>query len=597
MSAPKECKTRIVDAVTEKSAEKLGKKNPELIAQTEIDTNLASLKALMKEKGGIGAIMESIDEISKKNWVKKCGVTVETIRRWIFEKGNGADKINVKYHESGIITENHSISTIETVGLKPCVGVILEAIDQNGKKVACMLHFAPQFLNKSPEEQKQHLVITRELLQEGLAKMKEAGVNIDDLSGFRAILSGESEHKNKQWENMTPAERNACNVIKILNEKGITKIEENYNPEIDYRTLNYNIKTGEYVIKPDEDKKEKGFKKTSESAKDSIRELRIMFAKNPSYQLVNISFDELINFIKQDNPNLRIEIGKTEKLTPLKYIKEIAENTQLREYVNFLKSVSAYKFEILNVEGLKKMMQEHPMNDFKNLSKEKSEVLRNTETLQNINYLFDCKEIESDKQKLINSIIVLLGEDYKDKSIFERGGKRIIISKKSEAYSSLDEFGKMSIVDLNKILLLLSNLQKPDFRGQIGDLILDDLKEENNNTELGGLMFLGSNKDGISIQEIESPAEFRHGDSSYTGSRTDEFIQNHNNAMFDWHIHAIKLMNDNKAPSVNDITGYRQKKVSGIVITSYGEGEFLVHFCDNNGNAAFLGKYEYKKNQ
>ncbi len=208
--------------------------------------------------------------------------------------------------------------------------------------------------------------------------------------------------------------------------------------------------------------------------------------------------------------------------------------------------------------------------------------------MQNINYVFDCEDIESDKRTLVKNIVLALGEDYKSKSIFERDGKRVAFSEQSDTYRSLDEFEAMSKADLNKILLLLNNLQNPNFRNQIGVLILDDLKEENNNTELGGLMSLGSSKKDVSIREIRSPDELRHGDNSYTGGRTDEYRQKQHGALFDWHLHAIKLMNDNKAPSSNDISSYRQNKVSGIVITSHGNNEFLVHFCDHNGNAAFL---------
>lgn len=170
----------------------------------------------------------------------------------------------VGYHESGIISEDDTEQSIETTGLKPCVGVVLEAINIDGKKVACLLHFAPQFLNHDTEVQKMHLEITDELLQEGLNQMKKAGVNTDDLSNFRAIVSGESDYKGKQWENMTPAERNAHNVIKVLNERGIKNIEENYNPELGYRTLNYNIKTGKCEIKADNQKDGAGENPVSE---------------------------------------------------------------------------------------------------------------------------------------------------------------------------------------------------------------------------------------------------------------------------------------------------------------------------------------------
>jgi hypothetical protein len=108
--------------------------------------------------------------------------------------------------------------------------------------------------------------------------------------------------------------------------------------------------------------------KASEANSDDTEKLRQLFSGDTDYRLVQINFEELIRFIKQDHPHLNIEIGATEKLTPVKDIKEIAENPQMREYVQFLKSVSSYKFEVVHIEGLKKMMRDHPKGDFENLS-------------------------------------------------------------------------------------------------------------------------------------------------------------------------------------------------------------------------------------
>ena len=84
----------IVDAVTEKSADKLGKRTPELVAQTEIDANLASIRVLLKEEIGREAIESSIEEILQENWVRESGVTKEMIAEWIFGSGSKTDSLS-----------------------------------------------------------------------------------------------------------------------------------------------------------------------------------------------------------------------------------------------------------------------------------------------------------------------------------------------------------------------------------------------------------------------------------------------------------------------------------------------------------------------
>lgn len=159
----------------------------------------------------------------------------------------------VGYHQVGIISPE-SGTTIETAGLKPCVGVLLVGNRKSdGKRMACMLHFAPQFLNRDNlEEQKEHLTITRDLLHEGLTVMQDI-----EPSSMQAVLSGHSDFHGKEWEEMSVAERNASNVVQILNEGGITNIKQHYSPESDYRSLHYNIDTDRYCIREDSENKEK----------------------------------------------------------------------------------------------------------------------------------------------------------------------------------------------------------------------------------------------------------------------------------------------------------------------------------------------------
>lgn len=159
----------------------------------------------------------------------------------------------VGYHQVGIISPE-SGTTIETAGLKPCVGVLLVGNRKSdGKKMACMLHFAPQFLNRDNlEEQKEHLTITRDLLHEGLTGMQDI-----EPSSMQAVLSGHSDFRGKEWKEMSVAERNASNVVQILNEGGITNIKQHYSPESDYRSLHYNIDTGRYSIREDPEDKGK----------------------------------------------------------------------------------------------------------------------------------------------------------------------------------------------------------------------------------------------------------------------------------------------------------------------------------------------------
>jgi len=157
-------------------------------------------------------------------------------------------QLRVGYHESGILTPETG-TKIVTGGLKPCVAVLLVAPRlSDGKPVAALMHFAPQFLNHSESVQPQHLDITEDLLKEGLDKLRQKGA---DMSKIQGVLSGETDFRGRTWNEMTISARNAHNVISVLGRHNIDQVKQHYGPSGEYRQFEYDIAQRTYQIKDD----------------------------------------------------------------------------------------------------------------------------------------------------------------------------------------------------------------------------------------------------------------------------------------------------------------------------------------------------------
>lgn len=321
---------------------------------------------------------------------------------------------------------------------------------------------------------------------------------------------------------------------------------------------------------------------------DETKQFEDYFKQNPQ-KLRGCTFDQLVSFIRRDQPELIFifsEEGK--RYTPVEYVERLASNPQLREYIDTLRNISGYRFSLMNLPQIEQMMQEYPQSKLSALPAPTKELLSQARTIQDVNLVLKHPQA-------VDASIDSLRQEVQSKlsnqpltSVFERSGKQVEIKPGSETYFSFNNFDRLSRFDLFRLNTLLDNLKQPQFRQQILGIISQDLA--NPNSELGGLMHLSQDGRSIAIQEVP-PLPGSSGNSSYSGGQQPEFIERHAQSLVDFHLHALEQKNKNKGPSSNDVGTSRRDQRSSVVISSHGEGRFLVHFWDAQGNVIGLGEW------